>query len=95
MSRVSTLRRDNGIPPTAPEPLAVSVPRIVLAGMAVWAVALAVCLIVPSLHNGSRSWWPWACVTGLVLGAMGYLYVVRGRGNAVAATVPADPQANY
>lgn len=95
MSRVSTLRRDNGIPPTAPEPLAVSVPRIVLAGMAVWAVALAVCLIVPFLHQGSRSWWPWACVTGLVLGAMGYLYVVRGRGNAVAATVPADRQANY
>lgn len=91
---MSTLRGDNGIPPTAPEPLRVRNTSIVLGGMALWALALAVILLVPQLHTGPRSWWPWACVTGLVLGALGYVYVRRGRGNAAAAR-PADPQANY
>jgi hypothetical protein len=91
---VSTLRRDNGIPPSAPEPLRVSMPTIVLAGMAVWAAALAVCLLVPALGTGDRAWWPWACVTGLVLGAVGLAYVRGGRGNAAAAQ-PADPQSYY
>lgn len=91
---VSTLGRDNGIPPAAPEPLGVRNSSIVLGGMAVWALALVVVLLVPQLRTGDRSWWPWACVTGLVLGAIGYVYVRRGRGNAAAAR-PADPQANY
>ncbi|MEI2776689.1 MAG: DUF2530 domain-containing protein [Tetrasphaera sp.] len=91
---MSTLRRDNGRPPVAPEPLRVRNSSIVLAGMAVWALALAVILLVPRLHAGERSWWPWACVTGLTLGAIGYVYVRRGRGNAAAAR-PADPQEHY
>ena len=33
-------------------------------------------------HADERSWWPWACVAGMTLGAVGYLYVRRGRGNA-------------
>ena len=32
--------------------------------------------------EGDRGWWPWACVAGLVLGAMGWAYLRRGRGNA-------------
>ena len=44
--------------------------------------ALAVVLVVPALHEGERGWWPWACVAGLVLGAMGWGYLRRGRGNA-------------
>ena len=47
-----------------------------------WAVALVVTLVVPCLHTGDRSWWPWACVTGVVLGAIGLLYLRRGKGNA-------------
>ena len=51
--------------------------------LALWARG-AVVLAVPSLHEGERDWWPWTCVTGLVLGASA-LYVRRGRGNAAGA----------
>lgn len=56
--------------------------RIIALGLVLWAVALLVTLLVPPLHEGDRSWWPWACVAGLVLGVVGLLYVRRGRGNA-------------
>ena len=74
-----------GAPVTAPpEPLHLPMLRIVEAGLALWALALVVVLVVPSLHAGDRSWWPWCCVTGLVLGAVGWVYLRRGRGNAAA-----------
>ncbi|GAA1884184.1 DUF2530 domain-containing protein [Lapillicoccus jejuensis] len=73
-------------PPTPPvEPLAVPMRRIVEGGLALWAAALVVVLAVPALHAGSRSWWPWCCAAGLVLGAVGWLYLRRGRGNAASA----------
>jgi hypothetical protein len=62
--------------------------RIVEVGMVVWAVALVVCLVVPTLREGSRSWWPWCCGTGIVLGAIGLAYLRRGRGNAAEASAP-------
>ncbi len=55
---------------------------IIRVGLGCWVGALVVTLVVPSLHSGSRDYWPWACVAGLVLGSMGYAYVARGRGNA-------------
>jgi hypothetical protein len=55
---------------------------VIKVGVAVWAVALALTLTVPGLHTGERDWWPWACVAGITLGVIGYLYVRRGRGNA-------------
>ena len=64
------------------EPLSVDTAHVILAGTLAWAVALVATLAVPALHTGERSWWPWACVTGLVLGAVGLAYVRRGRGNA-------------
>ena len=64
------------------EVLQVPTQRIIEIGLALWVVALLVTLLVPALHEGERSWWPWACVAGLVLGAVGLLYVRRGRGNA-------------
>jgi hypothetical protein len=67
------------------QPVAVDTSRIILAGLAFWAVALVVVLTVPELHTGRRDWWPWACVTGLVLGGLGLVYVRRGRGSAVGA----------
>ena len=75
-------------PPAAEElrPVAVPMTRIVAIGIGVWAVAL----VVPTLHEGPRSWWPWCCVAGLVLGLMGYAYVRRGRGNAAEATLTSD-----
>jgi hypothetical protein len=66
----------------------VSTARVVLWGIGAWAVALVVTLVVPGLHTGSRDWWPWACVAGIVLGFLGFSYVRRGRGNAAEARAP-------
>jgi hypothetical protein len=66
-------------------PVHVPMLKIVETGMALWAVALVVTLLVPALHEGQRGWWPWACVSGIVLGGIGWLYVRRGRGNAADA----------
>lgn len=72
---------------TGDQPLPAHVPtrRIIVLGSVVWALALVVTLLVPGLHSGDRSWWPWTCVGGLALGAIGYVYVSRGRGNAAGA----------
>ncbi len=62
-------------------------PRIIEVGLALWALALVATLAIPTLHEGSRSWWAWCCVAGLVLGLAGYAYVRRGRGNAAAGVL--------
>lgn len=54
-------------------------------GLVAWAMVLAVLLLVPSLRTGERSWWPWVPVAGIALGALGYAYLRRGRGNASEA----------
>lgn len=54
-------------------------------GLVLWAAALVVVLAVPALRTGERDWWVWVPVAGLVLGALGYVYLRRGRGNAAAA----------
>jgi hypothetical protein len=64
------------------EPLPVDLARLVLIGELLWVVALVVTLVVPALHSGPRSWWPWTAVSGVVLGALGLGYLHRGRGNA-------------
>ncbi|HSO64603.1 MAG TPA: DUF2530 domain-containing protein [Ornithinibacter sp.] len=64
------------------EPLAVPIRTIVLVGTAIWAVALVVTLVVPALHTGERSWWPWSCVAGIALGGFALWYVSRGKGSA-------------
>ena len=71
-----------GIPIDRIRPLHVPMLRVVEVGIGCWLVALVVTLVVPALHGGDRDWWPWACVAGLVLGAMGWAYLRRGRGNA-------------
>lgn len=68
-----------------PEVLSVPTRRIIIWGQIGWVIALVATLLVPSLHTGDRSWWPWACLSGLVLGGIGYAYVARGRGNAADA----------
>jgi len=57
--------------------------------MSLWAVALAVSLLVPALHQGGRQWWPWTCVAGIAGGGLALFYVRRGRGNATGAHLPA------
>jgi len=68
-----------------PQPLRVDTGRVLLVGIALWLVALAVTLLVPSLHEGERSWWPWVCVAATVGGLLALTYVRRGRGNAETA----------
>ncbi|MGO4341285.1 DUF2530 domain-containing protein [Pedococcus sp. 2YAF34] len=68
------------------QPLAVSSATVTLWGLACWVVALVATLVVPSLHEGERHWWPWTCVAAIVIGSLGYTYVRRGRGNAASAT---------
>ncbi|MGE9807820.1 DUF2530 domain-containing protein [Janibacter sp. G1551] len=95
---MSTLRRDNGIPADpSTTPLRVRTDRVVLVGVGVWAIVLAVILLVPALHEGDRAWWKWVPVAGIVLGLIGYLYLRRGRGNAEGALDEslADPQSHY
>ena len=71
--------------PEEPQPLTIDTARVIEIGIALWAVALLVSLLVPALHQGDRHWWPWACVAGIVGGALALLYVRRGRGNAAMA----------
>ena len=72
-------------PRSVPQPLRVDTGRVLLVGIALWLVALAVTLLVPSLHEGERSWWPWVCVAAAVGGLLALTYVRRGRGNAETA----------
>ena len=62
------------------EPVDLPIRTLVLVGTAVWTLALVVTLVVPSLHTAERSWWPWACVSGIALGAFALWYVRRGTG---------------
>lgn len=68
-------------------PPAVTLRTITLVGwgILVWAVVLAVLLLAPSLRAGERSWWVWVPVAGMALGALGYGYLRRGKGNASEA----------
>lgn len=59
--------------------------RVVHWGMVLWAIALVVVLLVPALHEGSRSWWVWVPVSGFSLGVIGHVYLARGRSNAADA----------
>ena len=69
-------------PDLGPHAAVVSTGQVIVGGSVAWLVALVVTLVVPSLHQGPREWWPWTCVGGLALGLFGYSYVRRGRGNA-------------
>ena len=64
------------------EPVDVPTRTLVLVGTAIWAVGLVVTLVVPSLHSGDRSWWPWACVTGIALGGFALWYTRGGTGTS-------------
>ena len=75
--------------PDDPQPLASDTARILEIGMSLWVVALVVSLIVPTLHQGDKAWWPWTCVAGSAGGGLALLYVRRGRGNAAGAHLPA------
>lgn len=55
-----------------PDPLPTDMRRVVLAGMAVWAVALVAALVsLGWLRDTGRGWWAWVPVAGLALGVVG------------------------
>jgi hypothetical protein len=60
----------------APPPLQVDTARVVVAGTALWAVALVVLLI---LGDRVDRLWTWTCVAGIVLAAVG-LGIMRLQG---------------
>lgn len=66
-------------------PVKIDMLRVLEIGTILWVIALVVTLVIPALHGAGRDWWPWTCVAGLVGGALGWVYIRRGRGNAVAA----------
>lgn len=70
-------------------PVSVSMTRVMEVGLALWAVALAVTLLVPALREGPRAWWPWCAAAGLGLGTLGYAHV-RHRRVDVAGAARAD-----
>ncbi|OLT22979.1 hypothetical protein BJF81_12130 [Ornithinimicrobium sp. CNJ-824] len=78
--------------PRTPSPTDITVPEsrvrtivVVRWGLLLWAVALLVVLLVPELRSEGRQWWVWVPVAGLVGGALGHVYLARGRGNAEMA----------
>jgi hypothetical protein len=60
----------------SPPPLQVDTERVVLAGMAMWAVALVVLLF---LGDRVDAVWTWTCVAALVLAVLG-LGLMRWQG---------------
>jgi protein-S-isoprenylcysteine O-methyltransferase Ste14 len=60
----------------APPPLQVDTARVVLAGTAVWAVALVVLLVLGDRVDPA---WRWTCVAGIVLAGLG-LALMRWQG---------------
>ena len=60
----------------APPPLQVDTLRVVLAGTALWAVALVVLLV---LGDRVDRLWTWTCVAGIGLAAIG-LAIMRWQG---------------
>ena len=60
----------------APPPLQVDTARVVMAGIALWAVALVVLLV---LGDRVDRMWTWTCVAAIVLGTLG-LWIMKLQG---------------
>jgi hypothetical protein len=71
------------VPASPPElePFHVDLPRLVSIGTAAWLVALVLTVAIPALHRDERDWWPWAALSGVLLGVVGLAYIRIGRGN--------------
>lgn len=67
-----------GVTPAAPDdtlPYSGQRPPVAF-GVLIWVVLLVLALIFRSdLEADGHAWWIWTCVTGIVLGGLGYSYV--------------------
>lgn len=79
---------------TPPPPIRVDTKKVLVAGMACWAVAFVITWIVPALHTGSKRDWPWIALTGLVLGFVAWAYLAAGRGNAEGVDFGSSPSSS-
>jgi cytosine/uracil/thiamine/allantoin permease len=70
----------------APPPLQVDTTRVVLAGIALWAVALVVLLL---LGDRVDRMWTWTCVAAIALAALG-LWVMHLQGQLRRRPGPDD-----
>ncbi len=68
------------------EPLDVDGSRTVGLGVALWALAGVVLLVVyrDELDAGGNQWWLWTCLAGVGLGLLGWAYCRRRRDQARA-----------
>jgi hypothetical protein len=62
----------------APPPLQVDTARVVMAGIALWGVALVVLLV---LGDRVDRMWTWTCVAAMALGTLG-LWIMKLQGQA-------------
>ena len=63
-----------------PEPLRTDDRATILVGIALWAVALVVTLVLHGrLAEQGRGWWTWTALAGLALGVAGLDYLRRHR----------------
>ncbi len=78
--RPATYRRDVP-PPRRPDPAPLETPdvAIVTGGTALWAVALAVLLVLRATGADIRDWWLVMCAEGTVLGLVGIRFCRRRR----------------
>jgi len=62
-----------------PEPLEVDEKRIVLVGLALWALAFVVLAVFfrDDLRRHDATWWLWACLVGIALGLYALRFVSR------------------
>ena len=68
----------------APPPLQVDTAKVVLAGAALWAVALVVLLVLGDRVDAA---WTWTCVCGIVLAGLG-LALMRWQGQLKEPPAP-------
>lgn len=66
-------------PPLRPEPppLEVDDPRIIAVGLAGWAVALVVLVVLDLTGTSVPGWWHAMCVAGTALGVLGVRVVTQ------------------
>ena len=79
--------RDRAGRPSPPPPLEADDRLVIWVGVAGWAVALVVLLIVRGSLPADQRWWIWVCATGLAQGLFAAWYVPRlkrGRERAAA-----------
>jgi len=67
-----------------PEPLRTDDLRVLVAGTALWAGALAILLLRGFMTGDLPTRWAWACVAGLLLGGVG-IRMIRRRQRAEPA----------